>query len=106
MEIVVTVFWVVVAVAFYRVRCWSRLLFGAIEIAAGIGVIVIGEFPPNAIAAAADAWTLGSRAAHMLALMGGVYIVVRGLDNIDQGLPERWRPAWRRVFGDTRAGRL
>jgi hypothetical protein len=42
----------------------------------------------------------------MLALMGGVYIVVRGLDNIDQGLPERWRPAWRRVFGDTRAGRL
>ena len=34
--------------------------------------------------------------------MGGVYIVVRGLDNIDQGLPERWRPAWRRIFGDIR----
>ena len=48
MEIVVTIFWVVVAVAFYRVRCWSRLLFGAMEVVAGIGVIVIGEFPPYA----------------------------------------------------------
>jgi hypothetical protein len=105
MEIAVTVFWLVVAVAFYRVRRWSRLLFGAIELAAGIGVIVIGEFPPNAIAGTVDSWTLGSRAAHMLALMGGVYIVVRGLDNIEQGLPERWRPAWRSVFGDPQAGR-
>jgi hypothetical protein len=106
MEIAVTVFWVVVAVAFYRIRCWSRLLFGAMEVAAGIGVIVIGEFPPNAVVTAANTWTLGSRAAHILALMGGVYIVVRGLDNIDQALPERWRPAWRRVLGDTRAGRF
>jgi hypothetical protein len=101
MDVVVTIFWVVVAVAFYRVRCWSRLLFGAIEVVAGTGVIIIGEFPPNAIAAAANTWTLGSRAAHVLALMGGVYLVVRGLDNIDYGLLERWRPAWRRVFGIT-----
>ena len=105
MDIAVTLFWVVVAVAFYRIRCWSRLLFGAIEIVAGIGVIIIGEFPPNAVATAANVWTLGSRAAHMLALLGGVYIVVRGLDNIDQGLPERWRPAWGRIFGDAGAGR-
>ena len=101
MDVVITVFWVVVAVGFYRIRCWSRLLYGAMEVVAGIGVIILGEFPPKAITAAASTWTLGSRAAHMLALMGGVYIVVRGLDNIDQGLPERWRPAWRRIFGDT-----
>ena len=69
------------------------------------GVIVIGEFPPNAITAAATTWTLGSRAAHLLALMGGVYIVVRGLDNIDHGLPLRWRWAWRHVFGVTPADR-
>jgi hypothetical protein len=101
MDIVVTVFWVVVAVGFYRIRCWSRLLYGAMEGVAGIGVIILGEFPPNAITASASTWTLGSRAAHMLALMGGVYIVVRGLDNIDQGLPKRWRPAWGRIFGNT-----
>jgi hypothetical protein len=101
MDIVVTVFWVVVAVAFYRIRCWSRLLYGAMEVVSGIGVIIQGEFPPNAITAAASTWMLGSRAAHILALIGGVYIVVRGMDNIDQGLPERWRSAWRRIFGDT-----
>jgi hypothetical protein len=69
MDLVATVFWVVVAVAFYRVRRWNRLLYGAMEVAAGIGVIIIGEFPPDTITAAASAWTLGSRAAHMLALM-------------------------------------
>src|SRR3954453_12235985 len=104
MDIVVTIFWVAVAVGFYRVRRWSRLLYGAIEVAAGTGVIIIGEFPPNAIVSASS-WTLGSRAAHVLAVMGGVYIVVRGIDNIDQGLPGRWRPAWRRIFGDIRAER-
>lgn len=106
MDIVVTVFWVAVAVAFYRVRCRSRFLNGGMEVGAGIGVIVIGEFPPNAITAAAITWMLGSRAARMLALMGGVYIVVRGMDNIDQGLSERWRLAWRRNFGDPPAGRF
>jgi hypothetical protein len=99
MEIVVTLFWVVVAFGFYRVRCWSRFLYGVMEVGAGIGVIVISEFPPSAITATANTWALGSRAAHILALMGGVYVVVRGMDNIDQGLSERWRLAWRRVFG-------
>src|SRR4051794_24249479 len=106
MDGVVTVFWVVVAIVFYRVRRASRLLYGAMEMIAGIGVIVIGEFPPAAITTAAKTWTLGSRAAHVLALMGGVYIVVRGLDNMDQGLPGRWRPVWRRIFGDARADRF
>jgi len=104
MDIVVTIFWVAVAIVFYRVRCWSRSLYGAMEVAAGIGVIIIGEFPPTAIASASS-WALGSRAAHVLALMGGVYIMVRGIDNIDQGRPGRWRPAWRRIFGDIRAER-
>ena len=48
MDIVVTIFWVAVAIVFYRVRCWSRSLYGAMEVAAGIGVIIIGEFPPTA----------------------------------------------------------
>jgi hypothetical protein len=101
-DIVVTIFWVAVAAVFYRVRCWSRLLCGAMEVAAGIGVIIIGEFPPNAIASASS-WTLGSRAAHVLALMGGVYIVVRGLqyrssaaETVAPGVAPRFRRRPRR----------
>jgi hypothetical protein len=29
---------------------------------------------------------------------GGIYIIVRGLDNIDKGLPERYRSRWDKVF--------
>jgi hypothetical protein len=94
-----TIFWVLVAIGFYRVRCARRFVYGVIEIVAGVGTIVLGEFPPYAILAANDAWALGSRAAHMLTLMAGVYIVVRGMDNMAQDLPRRWRPAWRRIFG-------
>lgn len=98
-EIVVTASWVLFAIGFYRVRCWNRFVYGLIELAAGIAVIILGEFPPNAVLTADGSWPLGSRAAHMLTLMGGVYIVVRALDNIGQGLPPRWRPGWRRIFG-------
>jgi hypothetical protein len=100
MEIAVTALWVLFAIGFYRVRCWNRLVYGLIELAAGVAVIILGEFPPYTVLTAGDgSWPLGSRAAHMLTLMGGVYIVVRALDNIGQGLPGRWRLGWRRVFG-------
>jgi len=98
-DVIFTIFWVVVAIGFYRIRCASRLLYGAIEIVAGMATIVLGEFPPYAVLTSDTTWALGSRAAHMLTLMAGVYIVVRGLDNISQDLPLRWRPAWRRIFG-------
>jgi hypothetical protein len=30
--------------------------------------------------------------------MAGIYIIVRGLDNISQDLPFRWRARWYRWF--------
>jgi hypothetical protein len=98
-DVIFTMFWVLVAIGFYRIRCASRPLYGAIEIVAGLATIVLGEFPPYAVLASDTTWSLGSRAAHILTLMAGVYIVVRGLDNIAQDLPARWRPVWRRIFG-------
>ena len=98
-DVMFTMFWVVVAMVFYRIRCASRLLYGAVEIVAGIVTIVLGEFPPYAVLTSDTTWTMGSRAAHMLTLMAGVYLVVRGLDNIGQDLPDWLRPAWRRIFG-------
>lgn len=98
-DVIFTVFWILVAIGFYRLRCATRFGYGLIEIIAGIGAIILGEFPPYSALIADNVWQLGSRASHMLTLIAGVYIVVRGMDNIAQDLPERWRPAWRRVFG-------
>ena len=98
-DIVFTIFWVLVAIGFYRIRCSKRFVYGLIEIIAGVVTIVLGEFPPYSILTDDGSSVLGTRAAHILTLMAGVYIVVRGLDNMAQDLPHRWRPAWRRIFG-------
>jgi hypothetical protein len=36
--------------------------------------------------------------ARSISLLVAVYIMVRGLDNIDKGLPPKYRPIWDRVF--------
>jgi len=31
-------------------------------------------------------------------ILGGIYILVRGMDNIDKDLPQKWRRVWDCVF--------
>ena len=91
--------WVLVALGFYRLRCRYGFAYGIIEVTAGTIAIMLSEFPPFTVLTAGDVSVVGSQALHILTLMGGIYIVVRGMDNIDQNLPSRWRPAWQRIFG-------
>ena len=99
MQIGWAIFWVLVAIGFYRLRCSYGFAYGIIELIAGTIAIILGEFPPYTVLTANDTSAIGSQALHILTLMGGIYIIVRGMDNIDQNLPSRWRPAWQRVFG-------
>jgi hypothetical protein len=97
------IFWVLVALGFYRLRCSYGMAYGIIEVIAGTVAIILSEFPPYTVITANDISVVGSQALHILTLMGGIYIVVRGMDNINQNLPPRLRPAWQRIFGASRA---
>lgn len=73
-------------ILFYRLRCSVPLIYGIAEI------IVAAVTMWLAIVHSAD---LGTKS---LALVGAIYIMVRGLDNMDSGLPQELRALWDRWF--------
>jgi hypothetical protein len=72
---------------FYYLRSRRPLAYGLLEIWAGILTLSFAIFSP-----AQNALLKG------LGLLGGVYIVVRGLDNVDRGLPAGLRRYWDKAF--------
>jgi hypothetical protein len=76
-----------VGILLYRFRSQQPFAYGMIE----FGVAIIAAFvsisaPGNAVLP------------KLLGIMGGIYIMIRGLDNMEKGLPERWRPRWDALF--------
>jgi len=77
----------------YLARSRRRLLYGFAEFFIGfitaINVLVPTSFNYAALQPLA-----------YLQVLGGLYIMVRGLDNIARALPRRIEPYWRRIFKD------
>lgn len=103
------------AVGLYGLRLWSRLLYGMVEIVVGVlitlaaintyGVAQIREYvpivgggvfhrPPEGVL------QLSGPNIALLGMLAAVYILVRGLDNVGEGLREhpKWGARWQRVF--------
>ena len=48
-----------------------------------------------------NAW--GEALSRSVSLVLGIYLLVRGMDNVDRDLPPSWRPWWNRLFPKQRA---
>ena len=89
---------VALSVGLYRLRGIQPFWYGCIEIGVGL-VVLIFTFVPTTHYLAFDGQTfLELGAAKLIGVMAGIYIIVRGLDNVDRGLPPRWRHHWDRAF--------
>jgi hypothetical protein len=83
---------------FYWLRCQFRFWYGVIEIAVALGVIYMTFVPQT------DYLLLGvPPTSHFLftkgaGILAGIYILVRGMDNMDQDLPPNWRRIWDKAF--------
>lgn len=64
-------------IGLFKVRQWSRVLYGLSEVAVGVVVAVYRHEPGS---------SLLNPDAFLLLLTAGVYLIVRGLDNVQQGL--------------------
>jgi hypothetical protein len=87
-------------VVFYGIRCRKPFWYGCAEALVGIAVIYIVLYPVETnylliAEASTGSDVLLSKAVGILA---GVYILVRGLDNMSRELPTRWVPWWGRLF--------
>ena len=76
---------------FYWLRCKHKILYGLSEVAVGIAILALRLFvlqPRFPISEEKDS-TLFNAMTLTIALFIGIYVMVRGLDNIAMGWKER-----------------
>lgn len=85
---------------FYFMRCREPLVYGLVEVVVGMAIVVVTFFPQTP----QITWlnpTWGASLPKLIGFSAGVYVMVRGLDNIERGLGDfspTVRRTWRRVF--------
>jgi hypothetical protein len=87
------------AILLYWLRDRCRLVYGMLEITVGvIGVsILLRPLGPGDIAII----TTRTEQLKWAAVIAGIYIMIRGMDNVYHGLSAQWRRRWDWVFHKT-----
>lgn len=89
-----------VAVFFYWFRCHHRFAYGVLEIVVAVLVVVFTFVPQtNYLLLSGPTFDLPHFLSRAAGLSAGVYVFVRGMDNMAQDLPIGWRLIWLRLFG-------
>jgi len=83
---------------FYRLRCRKRLWYGLVELAVAFVIIYLAFNPPDTVLVEEKVSWLGMNLRMIVGLLAGIYVMVRGLDNIEQGLSLERRVPWDRLF--------
>jgi drug/metabolite transporter (DMT)-like permease len=96
---------VLAALGLYKLRRRRRLLYGVIEVLVAVVFIVLAFYPQSSggnvltDASPSSSTVIGVLISRLISLSAGVYIFVRGLDNIDNGkdsMPPTIRSLWER----------
>jgi hypothetical protein len=90
---------IIAAFALYALRCRARFWFGICEIVTSVFVMYITFVPQKLFFLMNEgASVLGNYLVMGIGITTGIYIFVRGMDNLDNDLPAGWRGPWDRVF--------
>jgi len=84
---------------FYWLRCRWQLVYGLVELVVALAVIILTFYPQTnyLLQEAGPPWW-GWFLSKSVGISAGIYVMVRGLDNIHNGLPPKWRCKWDRIF--------
>src|SRR6266446_523992 len=89
----------VAALLLYVLRCRRQIWYGACEIVVAVVVIYLAFNPPHNFMMTNQGYSyVGERLEKFYGILAGIYIFVRGMDNICNGLPVTARARWDRVF--------
>lgn len=83
---------------FYSFRRRRRRVYGFIEVAAGAATFVFAFVEMVEISTSANNLRDNLQFSTILKLAGGMYIIVRGLDNIGEGHPPNQKKRWDNLF--------
>jgi hypothetical protein len=98
-HVIYIVLTVLAGAMFYGLRCRSRFWYGVLEVVTSIVVIFVSWVPQKSyLLAHQGTGFLNSEIGTIIGIVGGIYILVRGLDNIGSDLPVRWQVLWDQIF--------
>jgi hypothetical protein len=90
---------VVFGTILYALRCRHLFWYGVIEIVTSLVVIYVAWVPQKStVLLNSGTSQLAPDLLTGIGVVTGMYILIRGLDNVFRDLPVRWRPSWKRVF--------
>ena len=83
---------VVASLILYRARVWWPLLYGLIEVGAGLGITYFTFNPAQNVLLLENQppwWQ--SLLSQNVVVLGAIYVMAQGFDDINKGLPRRWK---------------
>ena len=98
MHLMGMIFWIAIAVGMYALRCRHLFWYGMSEIVIGVAVLGQDLIPTHFIFVPQVPSPLSQLIFQLVTVLLGVAILVRGLDNVGQGLSPARRAMWDRVF--------
>ena len=85
----------------YVVRCRRQFAYGVFELRVAMTIVFLTLYPFRSYPHFGDfdLWEwIRERFSDAIAVMAGIYVMVRGLDNIEKGLSGRPRERWQQIF--------
>jgi hypothetical protein len=92
---------IILGAGLYWVRCRFRFWYGIGELLVGVLIVVLTYIPhqePILLAEDPSPPSWAPWAWFAVTWLAGLYVFVRGMDNIGQDLPLAWRPRWVHLF--------
>ena len=83
---------------FYWLRGRFRLIYGMCEIGVALVIISLTFYPQTHNLLIQMPTFYEILLSKGVGVLGGIYVMVRGLDNMDTALPTRWRGIWNSIF--------
>lgn len=98
MSVIYFILTVAAGLFFYRVRELHPFWYGTGEIVVALAMIYLWYSPPVNFLLADEMSAWGLALSRSVSLVLGIYLLVRGMDNVDRDLPPSWRLWWNQLF--------
>src|SRR5258707_9921734 len=83
---------------FYVMRCRWQLAYGVFELLVSSAIIFLTFYPQTSYLLLEEFSWQGWLLSKIVGALAGIYVMVRGLDNIEKGLPPQPLDKWKRLF--------
>ena len=98
MEVIYILLCLIAAMFFFALRRRRPFAYGVFEFLVGLIGLTLTFYPQTGYLLTEDSSASGLILSRGIAIVGGIYLLVRGMDNMERGLPASWRPFWQTFF--------